>query len=712
MSRYQYTLEQCQLLVESVFKTFTLELSAAEFVEIARQLLGNAVSQFDIRSALQSWMLFECEPVQIRGKSQLSTADLADDGTRDFLALALSAQGFDLLRLGKRVEQHVIGVEQIANMLNIDTSTLYRIVRQTRARLAQNLHSRMASGVDWYAGFVRALFQVCAPRQKQPGTVWHQRQAALREVETNGLAMAWHLAYAGDWDDLVVRLHRRAYEIAIESHTSIAPTAQAQLEWFAAQAPSLEHASRLFRVLASVHDAYNDAAARLASLETALRLAIQSKGPHCIANAYLDLARYYSGRNADKAEGLFRICIEMFEQVDAEHDCAEDYCYGLIQYALFQTLKYNSTAIGLMRRAERLPTPLLSQARANLWLEWGTIEWRVGNYAGAIQRYSDAAAIYEGLNDQVNLRTAQFNMGLCHLSMGHYENALRSINLAVDGVTKSAASNATIANWLVTRADCLRQLDEFEPALAELLRALTLLNAVDDPRTVAQIFDLIARIHLRCFNLTGRIEHQLECSNAAVSLYALADRHPYIHILASKLREDLAAPDLNDHNQSRFIMTNPEHAANFTEITEIDRLREQTIAADTPDQRLNARLGISRIYLELSIKERQAALDYAEQHNLVASTTEAVLAMADRHERTLDSRDRLIARWQEHSGLDVSTIQAVLAHFERDGQLTKKAYIALTSVSAATASRVLARLAAAGLIVQQGAGAQSHYTRG
>ncbi len=241
-----------------------------------------------------------------------------------------------------------------------------------------------------------------------------------------------------------------------------------------------------------------------------------------------------------------------------------------------------------------------------------------GKLSGAIARYADAAAIYEGLNDQVNLRTAQFNMGLCHLSMRHYERALSALNLAIESGSKAAASNAALANWLVTRADCYRHLDQFDTALAELSRAHELIRDADEPAIIADIFDLVARTHLRCFKLTGLIEHKLDCASAAASLYALADRHPYVQILATKLREDLSSPDVDDRNQARFVMTNPEHAANFVELSEIDRLREQTIAAASPADRLNARLGIARIYLELSIRERQAALDYAEQHNLLS----------------------------------------------------------------------------------------------
>jgi hypothetical protein len=275
----------------------------------------------------------------------------------------------------------------------------------------------------------------------------------------------------------------------------------------------------------------------------------------------------------------------------------------------------------------------------------------------------------------------------------------------------STASNSDKANWLLVRADCYRQLDQSEHALIELERALVLLRESPDTHTEADVYDIVARTHFECFRRTGLLEHKLGCANAASALYALADRHPYIRILASKLREDLAKPDLDDRNQLRYTAIAPEQASNFFELTEIDRLRQQSIADPDPAAQLNARLGIARIYLELSIKERQNALALAEAHNLLASTTEAVLAMADLHARTLDSRDLLISRWQELSGLDVALIRAVLSHFEQHGALSKKAYIALAGVSAATASRVLARLVAAGLITQHGAGAATRYAR-
>jgi predicted HTH transcriptional regulator len=69
----------------------------------------------------------------------------------------------------------------------------------------------------------------------------------------------------------------------------------------------------------------------------------------------------------------------------------------------------------------------------------------------------------------------------------------------------------------------------------------------------------------------------------------------------------------------------------------------------------------------------------------------------------------VINRWHERSGLDPADVGVIISHFEREPKLTKRAYMALTKVSAATASRVIARLLASGLITQEGAGAATCY---
>jgi tetratricopeptide (TPR) repeat protein len=665
----------------------------------------------EVDRQLESWLLTVFrEQNSIPQVEDWRSLDLSQESARQYVSLAapLARERIALSKTKRAVNR-----DSLSEMLNVDESTLYRLQKRARAALAELIAQKFLSGVDWYETLMRVVWGDLYGKTGRPSASkadWHLQQAACYEAMGAPVDMAWQLYFAQAWDELTIRLHRHVYECAVLLTHTVQPDLVLLLRHFELRAPLLEHRSRLCRVLSCYFDAISDSERQREAAELALRFAQQSGSHLHLANAFHDLANWYSERDAERAGALFRKSAEHFLVAPGSHDRDDDYCYMLIDYALFESRKFSGAAIGLLRRADALPLAINSQARANLMVHWGLIEMRIGNAPHAVERYMDAIAIYDALNDQVNMRMAQLNLGVAYLQMRRYEAALRAFDEAASGGDRSVLSNTDLSRIFFSRGSCLRLAGDLDAALVSLERAVSLIRADAEPRLFAGILDAIARVHFRIYRRTNRIESHLAFSNAVTALGELTERHPYAAVLSENLKRDLAGHDEALENIPSDLYK-PELAASFRELTEIDRLREQVVADASPEHQLSARLGIARIYLELSIKERQNALALAEQHNLLASTTEAVLAMADRHERTLDSRDRLISRWQERSGLDVSLIQTVLAHFEQHGKLTKKTYVALSGVSAATASRVLARLVEASLILQQGSGASIHYTR-
>jgi len=126
---------------------------------------------------------------------------------------------------------------------------------------------------------------------------------------------------------------------------------------------------------------------------------------------------------------------------------------------------------------------------------------------------------------------------------------------------------------------------------------------------------------------------------------------------------------------------------------------------------VRARLAIARAYLDISMKEREAALELIARHELDTSFTQELGALRDAFDRELTREQRLLGAWHEGAAdlLSEAARMAVIEWLLSRDSINKSAYAELCNVSPATASKHLATLTERGLLQQTGKGPSTRY---
>ncbi|HYJ99975.1 MAG TPA: hypothetical protein VEX14_18060, partial [Burkholderiaceae bacterium] len=188
----------------------------------------------------------------------------------------------------------------------------------------------------------------------------------------------------------------------------------------------------------------------------------------------------------------------------------------------------------------------------------------------------------------------------------------------------------------------------------------------------------------------------------------LAESSPALLELARKLKTDVLG-QLEEMEKDRLIPQ--ESAIHLDEMAEIQRQRAVLAVPISPEAHVRARLAIARAYLDLSMKERESALDLIQRHGLAASFTQELGALRTAFDRELTREQTLLGAW--HAGaadlLPEASRLALIEWLLRRDSINKSAYAELCHVSPATASKHLSALTERGLLQQTGKGPSTRY---
>jgi CRP-like cAMP-binding protein len=127
---------------------------------------------------------------------------------------------------------------------------------------------------------------------------------------------------------------------------------------------------------------------------------------------------------------------------------------------------------------------------------------------------------------------------------------------------------------------------------------------------------------------------------------------------------------------------------------------------------VRARLAISRAYLDIAGKERDAALQLVADNGLQAQFAQALEQLDDRFGGAQSRASQIASALRVAAGdlLDAQRRQSLAALLVHDGSVNKSGYAQVCAVAPATASKHLALLTERGLLVQGGKGPSTRYT--
>jgi tetratricopeptide (TPR) repeat protein len=341
---------------------------------------------------------------------------------------------------------------------------------------------------------------------------------------------------------------------------------------------------------------------------------------------------------------------------------------------------------------------------------WGELARRSGQLREALQHKQRALNIFERLGDRRSVLATWLNLSSIYAELQQFDRAIAYAERILDVAGRQDVEPQIVAGthvnlgatyYLQGRYD--QAIDQYQLALATSLRCGLRLEATRAHFNLAEAYYKRFQTSQDAFDERNGDIHVDAVLNAS-----MAESSPALLELARKLKTDVLG-QLQELEKDRLI---PEESAiHLDEMAEIQRQRAVLAVPISPEAHVRARLAIARSYLDISMREREAALELIARHGLGAAFTQELGALRTAFDRELTREQQLFGRWHE-SAADLLSEPGRLSLIEwlmvRDS-INKSAYAELCKVSPATASKHLSTLTERGLLRQTGKGPSTRY---
>jgi tetratricopeptide (TPR) repeat protein len=600
-------------------------------------------------------------------------------------------------------------IENLCGLWAVGQSTVYRYLEKGRRQLAE-LFAQPASG-EQLLSLRDAADQWLVGRHLPVSdrAPWHHRQAQAALLDGHVDAALWHLYRAADVDGVLEALKRHGSELSRSGEIDTL------LQMLESQAPPPLLVELAMRRAALAHFR-QDVEGEGEALQRALRLAQTNGEALLVGMAQGALARFFEERDRDRAIACYedaidhlRRAIEHGEDPDRQK-AVNEYANSIVHLAWLHLRRNNPKARTLLEQVPGMSdeASLDHETIGSLEQTWGEY-WRcVGNPRRALEHKHKALAIFERIGDMRSVLSTYNNLSLIYSDAKDYELAVEygqrvvsaSASTAVEPeLLSSVHCNLGVAYFSLGKLDETIQHYESSRAIAAQagLRALLVVTQYN-----------LAEAHYERFKLRGDLVDEArgdEYAAAAARLSTEANAHAQADAARALKREVLGTGEGPD----RLLPT--EHAAHFTEMAEIERLRLTLAMPQDATQQIRTHLAIARAYLSIAVKEREAALALAERQGITQDFSAEIDALRQTFSRELTREQRLAHAWGTASDdlLGSERRQSVLAYLLSQGSINKSSFAEVAAVSLATASKHLGVLTERGLLVQTGKGPSTRY---
>lgn len=593
-------------------------------------------------------------------------------------------------------------IENLCGLWDVGPSTLYRYLETARDRVAQLWLAQATPAHALENLRAYAFAQTAAPGD---GAQTHARLAALAQVAGDDMSAVWHWRMAGRMRECARALERGA--VALAQHNEL----DAHLRALDAQpCPPLDKTL----LLLAMCDVYRlrQSPLELATHERALRLAAAAQDDASLALAHSRLARYYEGRDADRAMAFYQDAAVFFRKCSPlPAEVEEEYPRALVRLAWLYLNRNDPRSIHTLEQADALIPQQAGETRALLEQAFGAYYRRQKNFDRALEHTHHALNIYQALGDDEGALKTYINLGATYQRAEGYTQAAAYYRKVID-LTRELAHDADhLAVAHLNLGACYFSLSDYAGAVASYARALDICQSQQLAQRGGQACYNLAEAHYAWFKASQEPLHQTLGDGFVERAIGFWRGGNYLADIenARKLKADqhgrLAAPDLQS-------IAPRERAEHVREMAEIDELRRALDAVDETRHAAEAvrlRMEIARRYAQISASERDLALRVAEQRGATAAYEAGARALQADFAHSQSRERTLAADAAKATGLPEAALLAAFRHLLAQGSLTKSSYTQVCQVSAATASKHLMALAQAGALAQLGKGPATRY---
>ena len=606
--------------------------------------------------------------------------------------------------------------DQLCGLWDVGASTFYRYLDRGKRLLADALHDSALQGGRSLAREALLQHETYALLQLSNGPArlaWHARQAALALAARSCRSALWHLMHAGDVAGFIDCLQRYRVELAsdgatdalLQQFTGLAIDSRARFELCLAQAGL----ARVRGVEAAERQAYDEA----------LRLASGADDKLLLGIVYGALGKFNEARDADKAFACYQESAEFLQQAGlhdepsaADTVVLEAYVNTLVKLAWLYVLRNDPRSKAILDRAEALREHCSQAAELMAMLEqtWGEYWRRSGELRRALEHKHRALHIFERLGDQQSILKTYCNLSLIYGDARDFTRAIDYSQRVLDMAQRFAVEPETVASTHLHLGATYFWQGKYEPAIEHYQLALEISQRAKLSLLVGRAHYNLAEAYYKRFQALDQADDERRGDgHSAAALAAWPEGGDPAPAEATRnLKNEILGPR---DNQFYDRLLPGEFAAHFSEMSEVQHQRAALAVALAAPEQIAAHLAIARSYLEISVKEREAAVALIDKHGLGQRFAAELERLRETFDRALSREQLLAAQWRQATAelLQPARAAELLAHVLRAGSINKSGYAQLCGVGLATASKQLGQLAGCGVLEQTGRGPSTRY---
>jgi tetratricopeptide (TPR) repeat protein len=669
---------------------------------------------------LLAWMVSQLRPDGQAGLAEIDReAWLERTSWRPMLAV-MCHYGFAPVREFRDRYHHrhdESAADHLCGLWNVGVSTFYRYLEKGKWRMAETMLDPHANTPARRMSLRHAVQEEVYHRlhlySDEQRRAWHRAQAEIALTQARAPAVLWHLLQAGDEHGVLQALQR--FRIELANH----PDTDSLIERFAERAQGVRERFELALAQAALERIRGHDEREFHFYEQAQRIAGVAGDKLMLGVVAGALGKFHEARDEERAFVCYQDSAEFLRQAGLQDDpsrvdaqLVEEYVNTLVKLAWLYALRNDPRSKAVLERAQDLreQRSLSDETVALLEQSWGEYWRRAGDLRRALEHKHRALNMYERLGDQQSVLKTWGNLALIYADAKDFARAIDYSQKILALAEKIAVEPETVAATHLNLGGTYFWQGRYDEAIEQYQLGLK-------KSEQARLHVLIARAH---YNLAEAFYKRYQ-GHERPEDEERGDAHSAAALLVWTKEGDMGAVEATRRLKSEILgprdepfydrLLPGEYAAHVEEMSEVQRQQAVLALPVDAEQHVHAHLAISRAYLAISMKEREAALKLIHKHGLGDRFAAEFEELRHTFNRELTREEQLAAHWQQTMGnlLSDDRRAALLERLLHAGSISKSAYAQLCSVGLATASKHLGLLAERGLLVQTGKGPSTRY---